>query len=378
MGRAHGVGDPSLVEGGGDPLHPPLAQGRDALRQTRAQCGQHLGPLGVECDRRRRRHDRPQLAQRGVLSGVPGHGGTVLPCGQVDDRPEFLGHGHQWRLGHLGATLGPGARVLLLDGLTHGRDPTAQELLGHRQLLGPELGQCGVAVDGRRRRTAVAALGPLAAATTGPGRAGPPGATRGATGRRRTLPAASLTTGGTVTVGPRASGTVAAWTATRGPAGAVPVVPVVVAAALALSGEDDVDVGALLWRTDDLDPVDGPGLGLALGCEECGHRGAIECGLDLRPQDGARGGAGGYEPGVHGAPWELGARGAPRPRGLVRLAGEFDFDSMAHTGGQATAKAGPHGPGPSGTGATADSPCSSTDTPPWRTPYAAGDECTAP
>ena len=54
-------------------------------------------------------------------------------------------------------------------------------------------------------------------------------------------------------------------------------------------------------------------------------------------------GAVGDQGGVDGPPWLLGPGGAPGPRGVLRLAGEFDFDAMGHTGGQATAVGGRHG-----------------------------------
>ena len=114
-----------------------------------------------------RRHDRAHLAQRSVLAGVARRHGPVLPRRQVHAGQELLGHGEQGVGRHLGPSLGPGPCVLLLDGVAHGGDAPPQQLFGHGELLGAQLGQRGVAV-GRHRS------GGGGAARAGP--AGPGGA----------------------------------------------------------------------------------------------------------------------------------------------------------------------------------------------------------
>ena len=74
-----------------------------------------------------------------------------------------------------------GGRVLRLDGLAYRRQAAAEQLLGDRDLLGPQRRQHGVAMHGRRRRH-----GALAAARTpvtfagaaAPGSTGPAGTPR--------------------------------------------------------------------------------------------------------------------------------------------------------------------------------------------------------
>ena len=139
--------------------------------------------------------------------------------------------------GDLGPALGPGPPVLLLDGLTDGRDPAAEELLGHRELLGAERGQSGVAEGARRRQPArivasarlpppgrpgpVARAGPLVGACARAGRGPRPA---GASPGTRSAPGAR---------GPRVGGP-----RSRGAVGAL------VPAPLELGGEHDVDIRA--------------------------------------------------------------------------------------------------------------------------------------
>ncbi len=98
---------------------------------------------------------------------------------QVHAGQELLGHGEQ-RVGRdLGASLGPGPCVLLLDGVAHGGDPTAQQLLGYGELFGTQLGERSVAVGGHGLQTAgtLRALGPgrtrACPSRTRSGRSGP-------------------------------------------------------------------------------------------------------------------------------------------------------------------------------------------------------------
>ena len=65
------------------------------------------------------------------------------------------------------------ARVLRLDRLTHRLQAAAEQLLGHRDLLGPQRRQHGVAVHGRRGRDRALAPGRAPVALAGPAAAGP-------------------------------------------------------------------------------------------------------------------------------------------------------------------------------------------------------------
>ncbi len=117
----------------------------------------------------------------------------------------------------------------------------------------------------------------------------------------------------------------------------------VVAVALGLGGQHDVDVGAPLGCPDDLDAPGALAVALDLHRQERRHRGPVQRGLDLGSEYGAHGRALGHQRPVHGSPGLLGPGGAPRPGGVPGLTGEFDFDAMSHTGRQATAVADPEG-----------------------------------
>ena len=214
-----------------------------------------------------------------VLARVPGHRGPVLPGGQVDDREELLGHGQQRARGDLGSAVLAGPGVLLLDGLAHRRDSAPDELLGHRDLFRFEGGQGRVPVGGRRGQPAgivpTAGLPP-----TGPGRAGPATGTTIGTGGAglATVPPGTVAASPFVAIVPRP----AVRSSRSGPTGAVAgTVRSLVAAALGLGCQYHIDVRSPLWGPDDLDPLDGPGSGFALGSQQRGHRRPVQGGLDL-------------------------------------------------------------------------------------------------
>ena len=254
---------------------------------------------------------------------------------------ELLGHGQQGAGGDLGPAVGPGPGVLLLDGLADRRDAAAEELLGHRELLGLEGGQGGVAVGGRGGQPAGLSRPPgLPCRRAGPGRSA-------GGGRRRSRRADS-----------------AAGFACRSSPTAVAVVPRGLAVAAdrcdrargrtgrrapsrdrrVASSRRRLDLEARTtltsgprWgvpRTSILSPG---GSRLALRGEQGGHRGAVQGGLDLGPEHRAHAGPLRDQRGVDRPTRLLGPGGTPRPGGVPGLAGEFDFDAMGHTGRQATA-----------------------------------------
>ena len=235
--------------------------------------------------------------------------------------------------GDLGTVVGPGPCVLLLDGLADGGDPAFEELLGDRELLGLEGGQGGVAVGGGGGEPARRGpVHPTRGRRAGPGRSASGRRPRPAAPDRRRGPAERESLRG-----PRSP------PSPRGPAVGRPAGPVprpvgpVVPPALGLGGQDHVDVRTPLGGAEDLDALDGPGLALALG----GQR-AVTVVPSRVVSTSARSTVPTTDPcrdqrGVDRAPGLLGPGGAPRPRGVPGLTGEFDFDAMGHTGRQATA-----------------------------------------
>ena len=96
-------------------------------------------------------HDGAQVAEVELVDVGQGGVGPVAPLGGAETGEKPLGQGLQLGGVDLGAALGPGRGVLLLDGLADGRDATPQDLVGDGALVG---------LEGVEDGPAVVALGP--------------------------------------------------------------------------------------------------------------------------------------------------------------------------------------------------------------------------
>ena len=172
-GGLDGLEDTAVVERVRDPGQPLLAQGGGALVEGLLERLGHRAPLLVEVDRARRRHDGPELTQPVVLPGGLRHRGSVLPVGESHRRQELVGHRQQGVGGGRGLAAGLGGGVLGVDGLAHGLQAAAQQLLGHGDLLGTQCRQHRVAVHGGRRCRGTLTAGRAAVAVAGPASARP-------------------------------------------------------------------------------------------------------------------------------------------------------------------------------------------------------------
>ncbi len=220
--------------------------------------------------------------------------------------------------------------------------PPPQELLGHRQLLGSQLGQRRVAV-GRHGLQTPGPLGPLAPgraapgalAGVGPGRPIAPGCSVGARaafgprpsiGSRRALgpgtacgrrvaavgaPGRAALTA-TLVVGPATTtGPVPAGPRPRPSARALVASPAAFLAPAPARGEDDRHParGAVASGADDLDALEGPAPGIGLGSQHGRHHDAVDLELGVGPKHVAHLGAVGQEGPFEGSPGLARARG---------------------------------------------------------------------
>ena len=136
-GRLDGLEHPPVVQRVRDAGQPLLAQGGGALVERLLQRLGHGARLIVQDHGPRRGHDGPQLAQAVVLARRLRHRSAVLPIRQPDCGQELLGHGHEGVSRHGGFAGRFGRGVLRFDGLPHGLQAAAEELLGHGDLFGP-------------------------------------------------------------------------------------------------------------------------------------------------------------------------------------------------------------------------------------------------
>ena len=190
---------PPVVERVGDAGQPLLAQrGRPLLERLLERLG-HGAALLVEVHRARGGARRPAARAAGSPcppSAPPWPGPSSRPGAPTGSSSSAMARSASAATGGLPGGLGRG--VLRLDGLADGLQPAAQQLLGHRDLLGPQRRQHGVAVHRRRRHDRALAAGgtPVALAGTATARADRrSAAARAPVDRRRARRAAPLAVG---------------------------------------------------------------------------------------------------------------------------------------------------------------------------------------
>src|SRR5262249_51105949 len=81
-------------------------------------------------------HDGAQIAEIELVEIVEGALGAVLPLGHAQPRQQLFRQRDDAGRRHLRLAFAAPCRGLLVHRLTYGRDATAQDLLGHRPLLG--------------------------------------------------------------------------------------------------------------------------------------------------------------------------------------------------------------------------------------------------
>ena len=323
---------PTNAEGGVDVAQPVLVLLVLAVGQAVLQPGRHVSRRLVARHRRivGGDDDRAQIAQVELVEVVEGAFGPVQPLGHAQPGEQLLGQRHDAGGRHLGLALGAELRVLLLEGLAHRGHAAPQHLLGHRLLLGRQVGQHGVAMAAHRPQSL--GLGPHR--QLGHRRAGR------TLGARRPLPGLApgpLATG----VGPgTTSGPVGAVAAVAGPAAvtvgtalAVTAGPAVVAVALA-PGPLALGHQGLRHRFERRrggQQLDALGfLAGALGRQHRDDGDAVDVEVGLGPQHVADLGARREQAAVDHTTRFAGAGRPPRPVPVGARARQLEFDPPGH------------------------------------------------
>lgn len=315
--RPHGA---VIIEQVGKFLEPRGVLSLDPPRQCHAQLLGHLPGFLMTGEAVSGNHHRPQVPQVDFAGLLEGRSSAVLPLGKANVGAELLGHIedgarlHRWVSG-----LG-GGDPLGLQGLPDEGNAAAHHEFSEWTLLGGQLVE--------ERPT----VGTLGAETLGPGTA------RG-WGTLGTLPAPALVCASTATARPLAPVVAAATPAVVPPCVAAVVAPPVGASTTPATRAVIVPGAAgHQGRGDPSGVVGGPEefnafrlLALTLlGCQHRHHLGAVETGFHLGAHHVTRGHPIGEECTVEDTLGLACTSGAPRPRAVVPLAGEFHVDPVRH------------------------------------------------
>src|SRR5262249_36583520 len=278
-------------------------------------------------------HDGAQIAEIELVEIVEGALGAVLPLRHAQPRQQLFRPPHHPGRRPPRLAFGAQRRVLLVDRLTYGRDATAQDLLGHRPLLGRQVVQHFVAMGpygaeplglgphrklgnlgtrGPRRPGRTLGAGPAGRALSSRLRPGAPvGSLRALAGRGAAVALASGSPGRAVAVGTGAALTVA-------------IAIAIAALAPRTVGPGDERLGHRLEARRAAEQFDALGFFAGpLRREDGGDRDPFEIEVGVRaPHRTALGPA---RPGgtVEDPPWVACPRGAPRPRAVRARAREL-------------------------------------------------------